>query len=119
MESNRKRLKGGGMDETWIVGAIATTALLMPVIVKGVSRRLNRRLARKLARGPVGALMRYDYDYAMALSRDVFTGELSVEQAAQIADRFLRCAVGDPRAKALPGMIIHTEPSKGACNGPH
>jgi hypothetical protein len=72
----------------WI-GILVAAVLLTPVMLKMVSRQLNRRLAARLAKGPVGTLMRFDYDYAMTLSRDVFAGELSVEQAAQLAGRYL------------------------------
>jgi hypothetical protein len=102
------------MNEFLIVGTLIAMVPLMPMLLKVVSRRLNRRLARKLAGGPVGALMRYDYDYAMALSRDVLTGELNAEQAARIADRCLRRVAGNPQGRDLREMILHAGRSGGA-----
>ena len=104
------------MNAVLIFGTLVASALVMPVLLKFFSRQLNRRLARKLARGPVGALMRYDYDYAMALSRDVFTGDLKAEQAARIADRFLRRVVGTRQGRDLPEMILPLDRPKGAFN---
>jgi hypothetical protein len=104
------------MDLAWIIGISAATALLARLFLKWVSRRLNRRLAEKLARGPVGELIRFDYDYAMALSREVFAGGMSVEQAAQIADRHLKRAVGQRAETAFGGVLVHVQPLKGAVN---
>ena len=104
------------MDLAWIIGISVATALLTRVFLKWVSRRLNRRLARKLARGPVGELIRIDYDYAMALSREVSAGGMSVEQAAQIADRHLKRAVDQRQKTAFGGVVVHVQPLKKAVN---
>ena len=74
------------MKEIVIIAAITGLIILAIKIPKLISRVLNRRLARKLAEGPVGLLMRYDYEYAMDLSSSVFSGETTLEQASRHAE---------------------------------
>ena len=78
------------MKEIVIIALIAGMAILAMRIPKLISRILNRRLARKLAQGPVGLLMRYDYDYAMDLSSAVFSGETTLRQASKHAETWIR-----------------------------
>ena len=78
------------MKEIVIIAAITGLAILAIRIPKLISRVLNRRLARKLAEGPVGYLMRYDYDYAMDLSSAVFSGETTLRQASKQAEIWIR-----------------------------
>lgn len=78
------------MKEIVIIALIAGLVILAIRIPKLISRILNRRLARKLAEGPVGLLMRYDYDYAMDLSSAVFSGETTLRQASKHAEIWIR-----------------------------
>ena len=78
------------MKEIVIIAAIAGLFILAIKIPKLISRILNRRLARKLAEGPVGLLMRYDYDYAMDLSSAVFSGETTLQQASGLTEIWIR-----------------------------
>jgi hypothetical protein len=81
------------MTEIALIGVLAGLVILVTRIPKRVSRLLNRRLARKLAKGPVGTLMRHNYDYAMELSAAVFQGEKSLEQAKKHAETWIHLNV--------------------------
>lgn len=72
-------------DYAILFGCVLILALLTPAMVRTISHAMNRRLARKLAKGPVGQLLKHDYNYAMELSRMVSEGDLSLSKASNIA----------------------------------
>ena len=77
------------MNYTCVVGTLVGLVILIPAALRLFSKAMNRRLARKLAMGPVGILLKHDYQYAMDLSRMVSEGELSHTEASRIADIWL------------------------------
>ena len=76
-------------DFTFIIGCVLILALLTPTVARVVSHAMNRRLARKLAKGPVGQLLKHDYNYAMELSKMVSEGDLSLSEVTNIAEHCL------------------------------
>jgi hypothetical protein len=77
------------MNYTHVVGTLVGLAILIPAALRIFSKTMNRRLARKLATGPVGILLKHDYQYAMDLSRMVSEGDLSHTEASRVADNWL------------------------------
>ena len=72
-----------------IFGCILVLVLLTPAMAKTISHAMNRRLARKLAKGPVGLLLKHDFNFAMELSKKVSKGDLSVAEVTKIAEHCL------------------------------
>jgi len=89
------------MNYGYTIGILISLILLIPAALKMYSKISNRRLARKLATGSVGALLRYDYNYAMSLSRMVSEGDLSLQDAAAIADSQLKRNIGISKQKGF------------------
>ena len=77
------------MNNTYIIGILLGMIILMPAALRLAARLMNRRLARKLATGPVGLLLKYDYRYAMDLSRLVSAGERSPAEAGKLANDWI------------------------------
>jgi len=77
------------MNYTFLIGTLMCLTILIPAAVRTFSNVMNRKLARKLATGPVGILLKHDYNYAMDLSRMVSEGDLSLGEATVIADNWL------------------------------
>ncbi len=78
------------MNYTFLFGILMCLTILIPAALRTFSKAMNRRLARKLATGPVGILLKHDYNYAMDLSRMVSDGDLSLTEATVIADNWLQ-----------------------------
>ena len=77
------------MNYTYLIGTLMCLIILIPAALRIFSKIMNRRLARKLATGPVGTLLKHDYNYAMDLSQMVSEGDLSLTEATTIADNWL------------------------------
>lgn len=72
------------------IGCVLILTLLTPGVVRALAHASNRRLARKLAKGPVGLLLKFDYNYAIDLSKMVSKGDLSLSDATSIAEHCLK-----------------------------